>query len=112
MVQRLGAGHFLDDLNDALAATADEVVATGKPGTVTIKLTVSTKSPGDPMVMVDEAVSRASPKKDAKGALFFAVAGALHREDPRQVRMEFREVNVTTGELRDVPSEREERGAT
>ena len=106
VVQRLGSGRLLDELREALAATAEEVVATGKPGTVTVTLKVSNKGQGDPLVMVDEVVSRASPKRDPRGAYFFALDGELHREDPRQQVMEFRSIDTTTGEVRE-PRRRE-----
>jgi hypothetical protein len=110
VIQRLGSGRLLEEMVEALQATADEVVRTGKPGTVTLKLTVSNREQGDPMVTIDESLSRASPKRDPRGAIFFAVDGALHREDPRQYRLTFREVDKATGEVR-TPSngDREER---
>lgn len=110
VLRRLGTGRLLEDLADSLAVTAAEVVETGKPGVVTLTLKVSNKSQGDPLVVVDEVVSRRSPKLDPRGAFFFAVEGGLYKEDPRQVRMEFREVDAGTGEIREAGGdEREER---
>jgi hypothetical protein len=109
VIQRLGSGHTLEDLCDALTATAQEVVATGKPGTITLTLKVSNKGQGNPLVIVEETVARTSPKKDPKGAIFFALDGALHREDPRQTRMDFRILDPETGEIREVPEARRER---
>ena len=109
-LQRLGSGRLLEDLHEALLVAAQEVVDTGKPATVTVTLKVSNKSQGDPMVIVDETVSRSSPKRDPKGAFFFAVDGELHRDDPRQPRMDFRSVDPSTGEIREVETrERAER---
>lgn len=101
VVQRLGGGKLLEELNEALAKTASEVVETGKPGVVTIQLKVSSKAQGDPMVFVEETISRAAPKKDPRAAYFFALQGELHKTDPRQPQMEFRAVDVLTGELRE-----------
>lgn len=101
-IQRLGSGHTLEDLYDALTATAQEVVATGKPGQVTLTLKVSNKGQGNPLVIVEETVARTSPKKDPKGAIFYALEGALWREDPRQAHMDFRLVDTETGEIRSV----------
>ncbi len=110
VLQRLGSGRLIEDLAAALTVTAEEVVATGKPGTVTLTLKVSTISQGNPLVMVDEQLSRSAPKKDPKGAAFYAVDGTLHREDPRQMVMEFRTINRETGEIREPDDyEREER---
>lgn len=101
-LQRLGGGYLMDELHEALVKTAEEVVATGKPGTITLTLNVSTKSQGNPMITVDEKVSRSAPKKDPRGAFFFAVDGGLFKEDPRQAKMAFRLVNEDTGEIKNV----------
>ena len=104
VLQRLGSGRLIEQLYEAIEATAQEVVATGKPGTVTLTLKISTREQGDVMVIVDETVSRSSPKRDPKGAFFWALDGMLHREDPRQARFEFRTVESETGEIRDMES--------
>lgn len=109
VLMRLGSGRLLDELHDALVVTAEEVVNTGKPGTVTVTLKVSNKCQGDPLVMVDEIVSRSAPKKDPRGSVFYAINGGLHRDDPRQVKMEFRTVDRETGEIKETPLERVER---
>lgn len=101
VLQRLGRGTVIPELVDALARTAEEVVATGKPGQVTLTLKVSTKSIGDPFVAVEETIARSSPKRDARGAYFFAVEGELHRDDPRQARIDFRSIDRDTGEIRE-----------
>ena len=101
ILQRLGGGRVIEDLGEALIVTAEEVVRTGKAGTVTLALKVSTKSAGDVMVMIEEQIARSAPKKDPKGAYFFAVGGDLHRSDPRQTTLDFRTVDRATGEIRD-----------
>lgn len=102
VLQRLGSGKLLEDIHEALTVTAQEVVATGKPGKVTVTLTVSNKAQGDPLVIIDETVSRTTPKRDPRGAVFYAVDGGLYREDPRQMRMDFRRVDLDTGEIREI----------
>jgi hypothetical protein len=109
VLMRLGSGQLLDDICSALTATASEVVATGKDGTVTVKFKISTKGQGNALVTIDEQVARTSPKEDPKGAIFWAIEGGLFREDPRQQKMEFREVVTKDGELRDVPTASVER---
>lgn len=103
-LQRLGGGHFIEELASALIVTSEEVVTTGKPGTVTVTLKISQKPAGTPSVIVEEAIARTAPKKDAKGAFFYAVDGELHHNDPRQVQMEFRTVDKVTGEVIEVPA--------
>lgn len=101
VLQRLANGRLIDELVAALATTAEEVVKTGKPGTVSLTLKVSTRGPSDPFVMVEETIARSAPKKDARGAFFFAVDGELHREDPRQAELDFRTIDRETGEIRE-----------
>ncbi len=109
VLQRLGSGHLLEEIHDALIVTAGEVVATGKPGKVTITLAITTRNQGDPLITIDEVVSRTAPKKDARGALLYCLNGDLHREDPRQLPMDFRTVDRETGEIRSVDRKAEER---
>ena len=105
-LQRLGQGRLMEELAEALALTAAEVVATGKPGTVTLTLKVSNHGVGDVMVAVEEKLDRKAPTKDARGAFFFAWDGELHKNDPRQPQMDFRTVtDRETGEIREIPAD-------
>lgn len=100
ILQRLGGGLLLEELREALIATAEEVVATGKPGSVTLTLKISTKSQFDPFIAIDETLQRKPPGKDARGAWVYALDGDFHRDDPRQTRLDFREIDRETGEIR------------
>ena len=111
ILQRFGSGELINDLAAALASVAEEVVATGNPGKVTIAIAISTQSQGDPVVIMTPAISRAMPKRESRGALFHALDGGLHRDDPRQIPLEFRTVDVGTGETRTVTIEPVERMA-
>lgn len=94
IVMRLGQGHLLEEFADALQRTAEDVVETGQAGTVTLKVKVSpTGEVGNPMVAFLEELSRSAPKRKPRGAFLFAVDGALHKSDPRQTAMDFRDVN-------------------
>jgi hypothetical protein len=99
ILQRLGGGHLIDEIAAALVQTAEEVAETKRNGSVTISLKV-TKSIGDDIaVIVTESIKRSSPLRGERGAMFMVHEGALHREDPRQIRMELRTVGGQT-ELR------------
>ena len=100
VLQRLGGGRLIEEVAEHLKTTADEVVLTGKTGTVTITLKVSTKNQGDPMVVVEETIARSAPKKDPKAAYFYSLGGDLHKNDPRQTSIDFRTVDRETGEIR------------
>lgn len=95
IIMKLGQGHLLEDLADALQRTADEVVKTGQGGTVTLSLkVVALGEVGNPMVGIAESIGVALPKRKSKGSILYAHDGALHESDPRQVPMEFRVVET------------------
>lgn len=93
ILQRIGQGRLIEELAEALAGVADEVVASGKPGAVTLSLKLSTREQGDAMVQIEEKIARKVPSRAARGAFLYAVHGELHAQDPRQARMPFREVD-------------------
>lgn len=109
VLQRLGTGQLLEELHAAITNTATEVVATGNPGKVTLTLTLTTQDQGDPTIIIAPSIGRTMPKRDVRAAIFFSIDGDLHRDDPRQARLDFRTVDTTTGEIRDLANEREER---
>ena len=67
------------------------VAQTNKVGDMTIKIKV--KPSGDGMVMVEDAIKVNLPEPDRSASLYFYDDhGSLHREDPRQQRLDLREV--------------------
>lgn len=92
ILRRLGRGETLNDLAAALTSVATEVVETGQPGEVTLKLKLTTREQGDAMVQITESITRKTPTPASRGQFLFAVEGWLYSEDPRQTRMPFREV--------------------
>lgn len=106
ILERLGGGHLIEEIHAALLDVSEEVVATGKPGTVTVTLKVSHPKGADALLVVmDEEVKRTMPKTDAKGAMFYALDAELHASDPRQDPLPaFRVVDEGKGaELRETP---------
>lgn len=88
VLQRLGSGHLIDEIHAALLDVAEEVVATGKSGAVTVTLKVTHPKNTDPLlVVIEEDVKRTMPKTDPHGAMFFAHEAELHIEDPRQPQL-------------------------
>lgn len=86
-LQRLGGGTLIERLHEALVATAQEVVETGNPGTVTLTLRITTQEQGHPLVAIIETIGRSVPKRKPRGTFMYAVDGGLYREDPRQPEM-------------------------
>lgn len=99
VLSRLGRGHFIDEVHAAMLDVAEEVVATGKSGKVTIVLDLVHPDDADPVVVVvREQIKRAMPNTKPKGAMFYAHEGLLHERDPRQPALpEFRVVDEGKG---------------
>lgn len=95
IVGRLGQGRLIQDLADALSVVATEVVATKKPGAVTVTLKVLPSPAGDEMVLINDTIARKAPSREPRGAYLYAIEGQLFARDPRQTQLPFRAV---TGE--------------
>lgn len=96
-------GKVVAEATDRLAELVMAVLETGKPGTLSLQLSVRTQSRGDNAVIVAAKVGVKKPQLDLPEALFFADGdGALLRDDPTQMRM-FAEAGVDpdTGEVRE-----------
>ena len=104
-IRKLGDYRFIDDLYFAIAQVAAEVVVTHKPGKVTVTLDIKPAQEGDPTIIITETIGKTPPKEAPHGAMFFVYEGALHREDPRQVRMEMVTVPPAESEVRQAPEE-------
>jgi hypothetical protein len=87
-------GVVAEYAGDELTAIVRAVTATGKPGALTIKLTVKPQKGDSGQVVISSAISAKSPTADMPEAIFFADAdGDLHREDPAQ-REIFRDIDL------------------
>ncbi len=105
ILQRLGQGRLLEELTAALANVADEVVASGKPGQVVLTLKITTRSQGDPQIVIEETVARKLPARAARGAVVYAIDGTLYTRDPRQQELRFETVPALAPEVRSAGSE-------
>lgn len=101
IVQRIGNGELIEDLATALAAVAADVVESGKDGSVTLTLKVSTRHAGNELVTVEDSISRKPPKRAGRGAMLYALDGELYARDPRQTEMQFRTVAGEAAEVRE-----------
>lgn len=102
-IKRLGGGLFLERLGAELGAVADEVVETRRKGKVTITLEiVALDQGGELAVAINETITRKVPTRRPLGAIFYAHEGGLYRDDPRQIKMQFRAVPEGDGAVRDV----------
>jgi hypothetical protein len=83
VLQELDSGATHAECSDALHDLVDRVRATGKKGTLTLKLTVTTHKGGYLIVADDVAVK--APEPDRADSIFFVDrAGNLSRSNPNQ----------------------------
>lgn len=81
-------GMVAEAAGEELATVVRAVTATGKPGSLTIKLTVKPQKGDSEQVVISSKISASAPAADMPEAIFFAdVDGDLHRNDPRQPEM-------------------------
>jgi hypothetical protein len=88
---RNGASH--DELSDALQELVAAVTEEGKAGTLTLKITVKPANAGQGALLVVDEIKTAPPKTTKSGSIFFASPdNNLVREDPRQPKLDLREI--------------------
>lgn len=82
----LRGGVVLPELDNALTELVGAVKATGKPGSITLTLSVApAKGGGTNMLFVGDVVAVKPPKIDREQTLVFATDdNTLSRRDPRQ----------------------------
>ena len=97
-LRHLGAGCLMDDAAEQLAALVLGVDQTGKPGTLTIKLSLRKATAGALAVTGDVTVKMpATPKIES--LMFPTPEGNLLTEDPRQKKLDLKPVPVEKTEL-------------
>jgi hypothetical protein len=94
LLATLNGGASLDDLGRQLAKLVAAVQETGKPGSITHKLTIRPASKGaGETVLVSDDISAKLPRRDRAPQVFFPTADhGLSRQNPIQTHMEFRTI--------------------
>lgn len=81
-------GRVVDQATEQLANVVRAVDRTGKPGEVTIKLTIEPEKGGGSQKTIGAKVTSKAPVEDLPKGLFFSnVEGDLLRSDPAQQEM-------------------------
>ena len=93
VLRDLARGRVHDELSDALWAVIGGVRETGKPGSITLKVSVKPMPKAEGMVIVADSVTVKVPEGDRTESIFFVTRdGNLTREDPAQMQLPLREV--------------------
>lgn len=96
ILREIRKGRPVEEATAALADVVKAVDDTGKPGSVTIVLTVKPAKHGGPEKTLIAEVKSKKPIADIAPAVFFSDdEGDLFRVDPRQEEMELREADPT-----------------
>lgn len=94
-------GTLSEELTKKLHDLTSACVEAQRPGTITITLALKPGKGGQVEVFDDVKVKM--PKEERGSSIMFATPeGNLQREDPRQKKLDLRQVDPETGELRNV----------
>ncbi|QKJ65261.1 hypothetical protein HQN60_00075 [Deefgea piscis] len=100
VIRDIRGGEMVDELGQNLADLTNAVVATGKKGHISIKISISPASKGDCAVTVIDEIKANIPQLAKSETLMFAsFDGSLSRQDPRQRNLELQAVTTTTSPL-------------
>lgn len=99
----LDEGAFLDRCSEQLAALVRGVEDTGKAGKLVITLEVKRGTKGAMLIRPDSAVKVPEPKAEPT-MLWATPEGNLTLDNPKQQKLDLRQVDPDTGELRSLGS--------
>lgn len=86
-------GRLVNELTEELAELVQTVMATDKPGTLTLKLSVKPDKGGENQLTMQADYDTKLPKADFPSSTYFADQdGSLTRTDPNQSEMTLSEV--------------------
>lgn len=101
-LQRHRGGKVLEEASAKLAEVVAGVMASGKPGSVTITLNVKVASRGQNAVTLTDKVAGKVPTAATPDSFWFASEeGALMKDDPRQREMQFTPKTIEGGVAED-----------
>ena len=104
-LRHLRGGVCLDEAADALAELVKAVDQTGKPGKLTIELSLKKATRGGALVAMDKITVK-KPTEQPMETLFFASPeGSLLTENPAQGKLELREIAAPAADQRKIANE-------
>jgi hypothetical protein len=101
VLRHLEAGCLIDEASEKLAELVKAVDASGKAGSITIKIALRKATAG--ALAVTGKVDLKKPAEPVVESLLFATPeGNLLAEDPKQTKLDLKPVSVETKELKTV----------
>lgn len=99
----LDEGAFLDKCSEQLAALVRGIEETGKPGKLQITLALKRGTKG--AVLITPDVTTKVPEQKADATMLWATSdGSLTVDNPKQQKLDLRQVDPDTGEIRSLGS--------
>jgi len=92
-LRELRRGQTLAELGDKLSMLTESVCATGKPGKLTLTLTLAPASKRGTALLLSDKVTLAEPLPDQANTIFYPTADfQLSRNDPNQMTFNLKPV--------------------
>lgn len=92
-LRHLRGGEFLDEASESLAELVERVTSTGKPGKLTIEISLKKASMGAGALIVSDKITVKSPKEQPMETIMYPTPeNNLVTEDPRQQKLPLRTV--------------------
>lgn len=89
----------MSDLSAALREATTHAQLTGKPATITLKLSVKPANQIKGAMLIEDKITVKLPEEARDNSIFYAdTDGNLHREDPLQMKLSLRVIEATTVE--------------
>ena len=92
-LRSLRGGVLIDEASEALSELVNAVMDSGKPGKLTLELTLTKASRNSGALVIRDKVTVKRPAEDAFETILYATPeGSLVTQDPRQAQFELRQV--------------------
>ena len=102
-LRHVRGGELIDEASEQLAKVVQAVDATGKAGTLTIKLRIKKISRSGALEILDDVTSVVPEDEKLTTLMFPTPEGNLVTSDPRQKRLDLKDVtSVPSAPLRDI----------
>ena len=94
VLRSLRGGVLIDDATTALAAIVTATMESGKPGKVTIELTINKMGRTGAVIVRDKLTVKMPKEEQLETIMYASPEGSLLTQDPRQATLELRDVTA------------------
>lgn len=106
MLAKIRRGQTLEELSEVLAEAQDRCKETGKMAEITLKVKIKPEKGMPGMYMITDEIKKRLPEFDRGASVMFEDANMqLQLEDPRQQKMDLREVELQKREAKQLAEE-------